>query len=407
MWTRRIGVGVACCVISACWACTSGAGNGADANDVTGDELAVDQASADPDGTADASDASDAADVPETGSDATDVPETAPDTCDGVDTDCGGQADEDTPASCDDGLACTDDSRDGVGCSNVVQAGYCVIDGVCVESGTLDPGGTCRACLPDMSTVDWSSLPDQSACSDGLGCTVGDHCVSGECQVTPVDCNDDSACTNDSCTEPAGECAHVAKCDDQNACTQDYCGTLGLCQWAPLTDACSGTVVTLDDFEGTGGELSNLAGWAVSGRADYDCPYTTPGPGAAMGTGYEGANSLVMCDRTTANWEGWEYRDFTIATARTRLSYWRDASMSVVWPSAAWVELLDQSGNLLQTLETFPTGTELAWGKSSFDLGAITAMTDLRIQVRMQNGNDGNSEYQNRVRLDLVQLTSY
>ena len=81
--------------------------------------------------------------------------------------------------------------------------------------------------------------------------------------------------------------------------------------------------------------------------------------------------------------------------------------MSVVWPSAAWVELLDQSGNLLQTLETFPTGTELAWGKSSFDLGAITAMTDLRIQVRMQNGNDGNSEYQNRVRLDLVQLTSY
>jgi hypothetical protein len=45
----------------------------------------------------------------------------------------------------------------------------------------------------------------------------------GGCTYTPVDCDDDNACTEDSCDSATG-CAYTPiECDDGNACTADSC----------------------------------------------------------------------------------------------------------------------------------------------------------------------------------------
>jgi hypothetical protein len=121
--------------------------------------------------------------------------------CNGVDDDCNGLTDEST---CDDGNTCTVDTCDGA-------------DGCKHEPLTGDE------------------------CLDGDICTVTDHCEDGVCVGIPVECNDDSPCTKDSCNGLGG-CVYeniVAVCDDGDACT------LGdICQ----DGACAGSAsLTCDD----------------------------------------------------------------------------------------------------------------------------------------------------------------
>ncbi len=88
---------------------------------------------------------------------------------------------------------------------------------------TLD--GVVAACAP--------------GCSDGNPCTQNDACAGMVCVGTPMDCNDNDACTTDACT--AGQCTHtsiVAACDDQNPCTTDGCSASTGCTHANNTLAC-------------------------------------------------------------------------------------------------------------------------------------------------------------------------
>jgi MYXO-CTERM domain-containing protein len=106
---------------------------------------------------------------------------------------------------CNDGNDCTDDACDPV-------------DGGCV--GTID---------------------DSNSCFDGNKCTTGEHCLGGKCiaGVTPVDCNDNNACTSDTC-DPNTGCAHIQKsCSDGDACTADDCD--------PQTGGCFSTPISCDD----------------------------------------------------------------------------------------------------------------------------------------------------------------
>lgn len=75
--------------------------------------------------------------------------------------------------------------------------------------------------------------PEDFECDDGNPCTVGDFCKgSGECQPLEF-CNDDNACTVDSCqyvSLPNGDFDYAyceykpgVVCDDDNPCTQDSC----------------------------------------------------------------------------------------------------------------------------------------------------------------------------------------
>ncbi|MBM4356068.1 MAG: hypothetical protein FJ109_20140, partial [Deltaproteobacteria bacterium] len=129
-------------------------------------------------------------------------------TCNGVDDDCDAATDE--PAQqggnyinlCDDGNECTQDSCEGAaGCQQV----------------PLDVG----------------------ECKDDDVCTVGDHCVAGQCVGTPALCDDKNPCTDDAC-DGLGGCtfqANQAKCDDADPCTvADQCEQT----------VCSGVAVSCD-----------------------------------------------------------------------------------------------------------------------------------------------------------------
>ena len=106
-----------------------------------------------------------------------------PDTeiCNGTDDNCDGDVDEDT---CDDDNPCTEDLCDG-------------------ENG----------CLHTPLT--------QGECLDGDACTIGDHCEAGICLGSPINCDDENPCTDDTC-DGLGGCDFAdneAVCDDANPCT--------------------------------------------------------------------------------------------------------------------------------------------------------------------------------------------
>ncbi len=130
--------------------------------------------------------------------------------CNGLDDDCDAETDEpmfldgDWQDLCHDGNECTKDLCAGAeGCSHEVLAG--------VE------------------------------CKDGNPCTVADHCTDGICGGSPVFCDDENPCTDDSCDE-AGGCVfslNTVDCDDQDPCTVgDECQG-GLCAGVEIDCDCT------------------------------------------------------------------------------------------------------------------------------------------------------------------------
>jgi len=105
-----------------------------------------------------------------------------------------------TPRDCADLLTCTTDScNEGAGrCDHILQAGKCLIDGVCYLAGDLRPDNTCEECNPTLSGTSWSVRPDDSLCNDGNACTgtgrpgIGfDTCTGGVCTgLVDIQCND-------------------------------------------------------------------------------------------------------------------------------------------------------------------------------------------------------------------------
>ena len=201
--------------------------------------------------------------------------------CNGLDDDCDGDIDEpvlDPPASlCDDGNPCTVDTCNGAaGCAHE----------------TLTKG----------------------ECIDGDSCTVGDHCDAGICVGSPVDCNDNNPCTDDSC-DGFGGCSfadNVADCDDEDPCTvADECNG-GICAGFAIPCDCQedGDCAALED-----GNLCNGTLFCDQTQLPYQCrvdeasvvkcPLPAPGPNAvclaavcvsATGVcGLEPANEGLAC----------------------------------------------------------------------------------------------------------------
>lgn len=121
---------------------------------------------------------------------------TTPDTCQGGQ--CTG-----TQVNCDDNNPCTTDTCDPVaGCQNTP-----------VANGT--------------------------ACSDNNVCTANDTCQGGVCTGTPVNCDDNNQCTNDTC-DPVNGCMHQnvpngTLCNDNKTCTSPDTCQNGVCQGSPVT----------------------------------------------------------------------------------------------------------------------------------------------------------------------------
>ncbi|NOZ02852.1 MAG: hypothetical protein GXP54_13345 [Deltaproteobacteria bacterium] len=176
-----------------------------------------------------------------------------------------------TGKPCDDDRACTSDICDEDGnCRYELKEGFCLVSGVCRQSGEADENDACHVCDPKVSAVSWSPADNGSPC-DASGqldqCEVletGSTCVDGACvpgDIAPRDCDDGNPCTKDGC-EPESGCLNVpvsggscildnaceegtcnqgkcvipagAGCDDGNPCTKDECDSSSGCSHTPL-----------------------------------------------------------------------------------------------------------------------------------------------------------------------------
>ena len=182
--------------------------------------------------------------------------------------------------SCDDGLACTDDSCVAGACSWGISPLCCISDADCDDGDVCtidlcDPVGGCGH-VPVGNPLCCNEAAD---CDDANACTT-DSCAGGECKhsITPdagccakvADCDDADPCTVDSCD--AYQCGHVdtccqsdAACDDgDDVCTIDSC-TAGACTYAPTgADGCCDAVPASWTFD------AGEDGWTFSNSAGPD-----------------------------------------------------------------------------------------------------------------------------------------
>src|SRR5439155_1704607 len=116
---------------------------------------------------------------------------------------------------------------DGTSCSdgNLCNGSETCLGGVCGGSGGLgcDDNSPCTAdtCDPLLG-CQHAPVVDGTACSDGDACNGTETCQGGTCTAgTALNCNDNNACTTDTCDAAAG-CQHAAvpngtACGDGNA----------------------------------------------------------------------------------------------------------------------------------------------------------------------------------------------
>lgn len=179
---------------------------------------------------------------------------------------------------CDDSNPCTIDSCDPLsGCVHTPSTGNNCDDGNICTSNDVCTEGTCNGsanCPPADAVIDqcvtYSCSPDKGGCiqtfATGKSCTVSKPCFqttgtcssSGVCVSNPVVCDDQNACSVDSCDPVSGSCVFVNNnvtctpiipnacytyacvdkqckpvtpkdCNDNNPCTQDTCEN-GVCK---------------------------------------------------------------------------------------------------------------------------------------------------------------------------------
>jgi hypothetical protein len=131
---------------------------------------------------------------------------------------------------------------------NLTPVDDCLIDGVCYAEGDLNPANDCQACIPQISTTQWSSRLEGSACGSNADtdCDSPDACDgAGVCEVNHktdgIQCTDEvsphAECTENLCL--AGLCTHPplgagVACDfpgegEPDCDNPDTCDGGGLC----------------------------------------------------------------------------------------------------------------------------------------------------------------------------------
>ncbi|MBW1809918.1 MAG: lamin tail domain-containing protein, partial [Deltaproteobacteria bacterium] len=163
---------------------------------------------------------------------------------DTLDNDCDTDTDLDdsdcqcgSDAECDNGDAC-----DGI---ETCVAGQCQ-NGTPVVCNDDNPC-TDDSCLPASGLCDFVN-DDTNICNDGLYCTASDYCSAGTCSGDARDCSYlDDDCNDGTCDEGNAECVaqpanEGGACDDVDDCTTgDHCET-GSCLGDPLDNDHDGYV---------------------------------------------------------------------------------------------------------------------------------------------------------------------
>ena len=130
---------------------------------------------------------------------------------------CAGEA-----VKCSDGDVCTTDSCDGKAVKPGCQFALAP-DGLCDDGDPCTAGDLCLGGNGSKLACAGVALADGASCTDGNACTLAAACAGGKCKATLSACDDANPCTDDSCDAAAGgACKHfynIAACDDTNACT--------------------------------------------------------------------------------------------------------------------------------------------------------------------------------------------
>ncbi len=208
-----------------------------------------------------------------------------------------------TPSCCTTDADCDDGDDDDDCTIDRCQNGVCTHESVpdcCREDGDCEDEDACTTDRCVGSVCQHTAITDcchrNAECDDGIACTR-DRCVDHVCRHTPrnsrcsdrqpcngeevcdptvgcrpgtpVNCDDDIACTVDKCNERSGACQHTpdhAVCGDAISCTRDRCVPWVGCVHKPDDSRCD------DGLFCNGEERCNL----VSGCRPADHP---PCPG--------------------------------------------------------------------------------------------------------------------------------
>jgi len=129
----------------------------------------------------------------------------------------------------------------------------------------IDDGNSCThdVCHVDGSVVHITAA-EGSACDDGQACTIGESCAVGVCEGgIPVECGDAVACTSDSCDPGTGLCLNVADdgvCDDGVFCNgAESCDELLGCVSAAVADCDDQVACTVDSCNEQAGACDNVS----------------------------------------------------------------------------------------------------------------------------------------------------
>lgn len=228
--------------------------------------------------------------------------------------------------ACDDGNACTKDDACAAGkCVGSAAACSCTKDADCAKledgnacNGTLTcvttgAGSTCALdpatvvkcvtkepcyeskCQPDSGVCAKSAVADGLGCDDGDPCSIGDHCDAGKCTPKAKQtCDDNNACTTDSCDVTTGACAHNKvsdTCDDGNPCTVGESCITGKCEGGKPNTCDDDNPCTDDSCAPTAKPACQHS--AVDGACDDNDPCTT---GEKCATGSCAPTGKLTCN---------------------------------------------------------------------------------------------------------------
>jgi hypothetical protein len=166
---------------------------------------------------------------------------------------------------------------------NLTPVDDCLIDGVCYAEGDLNPANDCQACIPQLSTTQWSSRAEGSACGNNADtdCDSPDACDgAGVCEVNyktdGIQCTDEgpphNECTQNLCL--AGLCTHPPEpaglgCDFPGEGVDD----------CDNPDTCNGGGLCAENLEPAGFPCGN----PVPTDPDCDNPDICDGLGVCLG----------------------------------------------------------------------------------------------------------------------------
>lgn len=159
-----------------------------------------------------------------------------------------------TTVSCDpDGTACTADV-----CSEVTQAcAHTPRDELC------SPTEYCDGAIAGMGCVQRDICSQDAHCDDGNPCNGAEICDMSVCRRgTPVNCDDDIACTIDACNPATGACTRTLNheyCDDGFTCNgSEVCSETTGCVPGATVDCDDSEPCTLDTCEEPSGACAHL-----------------------------------------------------------------------------------------------------------------------------------------------------